>query len=51
MHRLKHEGPERVLVHLCRLCLHCSDPEVRKKLQYLSLRRSQMLYPSYQAAG
>ena len=29
----------------------CSDPEVGKKLQYLSTRTAQMQYPTYQAAG
>lgn len=46
LHRLKHEGPERVLVHLSRISLRCHDPEVRKHLQYLRTRRSQMLYPT-----
>jgi len=51
LHRLKHEGPERVLRHLSRLCQRCTDPEIGKKLQYLSTRSSQMQYPTYQAAG
>lgn len=51
LHRLKHQGPERVLKHLSRLSQRWSDPEVRKKLQYLSARRSQMQYPIYQSAG
>ncbi len=51
LHRLKHEGPERVLVHLSRLSLRCADPDVCKKLQYLCTRRGQLLYPRYQAAG
>ncbi len=51
LHRLKHEGPERVLSHLSRLSLRCTDPDVQKKLQDLSLRRSHLLYPSHQAAG
>jgi hypothetical protein len=51
LHRLKHEGPERVLVHLSRLAERCADPDVRKKLQYLRTRRAQLLYPRFQAAG
>lgn len=51
LHRLKHEGPDRVLVHLARLARRCPDAEVGKKLQYLCTRRAQLLYPSYQAAG
>jgi hypothetical protein len=51
LHRLKHEGPARVLAHLGRLCQRCRDPEVGKKLQYLSTRTAQMQYPTYQAAG
>jgi hypothetical protein len=51
LHRLKHEGPERVLIHLSRLRQRCTDPEVGKKLQYLSTRASLMQYPAYQEAG
>lgn len=51
LHRLKHEGPERVLLHLSRLCQHCPTPDVLKKWQYLLHRHSQMQYPRYQAAG
>lgn len=51
LRRLKHEGPERVLLHLSRLCQHCPTPEVLKKWQYLLHRHSQMRYPRYQAAG
>ena len=51
LHRLKHEGPERVLVHLSHLCQWCRDPEVSKTLQYLSTRRAHMQYPLYQTAG
>jgi hypothetical protein len=51
VHRLKHEGPDRVLRHLCRLCQRCPTPEAGKKLQYLSGRQSQMQYPTYRAAG
>jgi hypothetical protein len=51
LHRLKQEGPDRVLRHLERLSQRCSDAEVGKHLQYLSSRRAQMQYPTYQAAG
>jgi hypothetical protein len=51
LHRLKHEGPKRVLLHLARLCQRCSAPQVRAKWQYLLHRHSQMQYPLYQAAG
>ncbi len=50
LHRLKHEGPERILVHLSHLCQRCGDAEVGKKWQYLSQRRAQMQYPTYRAA-
>lgn len=51
LHRLKHEGPERVLLHLSRLCQRCLTPDVLKKWYYLLHRHSQMQYPLYQATG
>jgi hypothetical protein len=51
LHRLKHDGPDRVLLHLSRLCQRCLDPEMDKKLRYLSTRRDLMQYPAYQQAG
>jgi hypothetical protein len=51
LHRLKHEGPQRVLRHLEALCTHCPDPEVRKKLQYLNTRQASMEYPAFRSAG
>jgi hypothetical protein len=51
LHRLKHEGPDRVLRHLSRLCQRCLSPEADKKLHYLSLRREMMHYPTFQQAG
>jgi hypothetical protein len=51
LHRLKHEGPDRVLKHLSCLCERCQDPQMHKKLQYLSTRRQLMQYPRYQQAG
>jgi len=51
LHRLKHEGPERVLKHLSRLAERCQDQELDKKLRYLSTRQALMQYPTYQQAG
>lgn len=51
LHRLKQEGPERVLAHLARLCQRCGTPEVWKKWSYVLTRHNQMQYPQYQAAG
>jgi hypothetical protein len=51
LHRLKHQGPDRVLRHLSRLCERCHDPEMEKKWRYLSTRQHLMQYPTYQAAG
>lgn len=51
LHRLKHQGPERILLHLRRLAKRCTDPEVSKNLQYLEERTAQMQYPTYRAAG
>lgn len=51
LHRLKHEGPERVLTHLSHLASRCDNPKVGLSLQYLSCRVTQMQYPRFQAAG
>jgi hypothetical protein len=51
LHRLKQEGPERVLAHLARLCQRCGTPDVGKKWAYLLARHDQMQYPQYQTAG
>jgi hypothetical protein len=51
LHWLKHEGPDRVLTQLSRLCERCQDPEMDKQLRYLAARRDLMQYPSYQQAG
>src|SRR6266536_4345496 len=51
LHRLKHQGPDRVLRHLSRLCERCRDPEMEKKWRYLCTRQDLMQYPSYQQAG
>lgn len=50
LHRLKHEGPERVLTHLSHLAARCHDPKVPTCLQYLSKRVAQMQYPTFVAA-
>jgi hypothetical protein len=51
LHRLKHEGPERVLSHLAHLCQRCATPEVPKKWQYLLRRHDQMQYSRFREAG
>ena len=51
LHRLKHEGPDRVLKHLSRLCERCHDPEMDKKLRYLSLRVAMMQYQTFRKEG
>lgn len=48
LHRLNHEGPHRVLEHLSWLCERCLDPEMDKKLRYLSTRVPMMQYPTFQ---
>jgi hypothetical protein len=52
LHRLKHDGPRRVLKHLCWL-LERFGPSVtlQGNLSYLLKREAQMQYPTYQAAG
>lgn len=51
LHRLKHDGPDRVLKHIHWLVERSNDPEVQKKERYLSTRREQMDYPTFQQAG
>jgi len=51
LHRLKHDGPDRVLQHIHWLVEHIKDPEAQKKERYLSTRREQMDYPTFQQAG
>jgi hypothetical protein len=51
LHRLKHDGPDRVLEHLHWLCKRLNDPEITKKERYLSRRREQMRYPVFREAG
>ncbi len=51
LHRLKHQGPERVLKHLAWLAVRYPSPTMQEKLAYLQKRETHMQYPSYQAAG
>jgi hypothetical protein len=51
LHRLKHEGPERVLLHLARLCQRCPSPEIKRSFQYLLRRHDQMQYQRFREAG
>ncbi len=50
-HRLKHQGPERVLKHLSWLAARYPSPVIKEKLAYLQKREAHMQYPIYQAAG
>ena len=49
LHRLKHEGPTRVLEHLSWLAQRY--PQVHTDVTYLLKRRELLDYPSYRAAG
>src|SRR2546422_2386886 len=51
LHRLKHQGPQRVLTHLNWLVAHYPSPVVQEKLAYLQKREAHMQYPTYQQAG
>src|SRR6266571_3940534 len=51
LHRLKHQGPARVLKHLTWLAARYPNPTIQEKLAYLQKREAQMQYPTYQAAG
>jgi hypothetical protein len=51
LHRLKHQGPERVLKHLAWLVAGSPSPGVQEQLTYLQKRAAHMQYPSYQQAG
>ena len=51
LHRLKHQGPARVLKHLAWLAARYPSPGVQEKLAYLQKREGHMQYPTYQAAG
>lgn len=51
LHRLKHQGPERVLKHLAWLAARYPSPRIQEKLTYLHKREAHMQYPTYQQAG
>ena len=51
LHRLKHQGPHRVLSHLSWLAARSPSPTLEGKLAYLQKREAHMQYPTYQAAG
>jgi hypothetical protein len=52
LHRLKHDGPSRVLKHLrCLVERFGPTATLQSNLSYLLKREAQMQYPSYQAAG
>src|SRR6266516_880626 len=51
LHRLKHQGPERLLRHLSWLAARYPSPVIKEKLAYLHKREAHMQYPTYQAAG
>jgi hypothetical protein len=49
LHRLKHEGPKRVLCHLSHLARRF--PSIQEQVTYLQKRRDLMEYPTYQQQG
>ncbi len=49
LHRLKHEGPTRVLLHLTRLARRY--PQIQEQVSYLQKRHELMDYPTYRASG
>jgi hypothetical protein len=49
LHRLKHEGSQRVLCHLSRLAKRL--PSIQEQVTYLQKRRNLMEYPTYQQQG
>jgi hypothetical protein len=51
LHRLKHQGPARVLQHLRWLAARYPSPLLQEKLTYLLKREAHMQYPPYQEAG
>ena len=51
LHRLKHQGPQRVLRHLRWLAARSPSRTVQANLAYLQKREAHMQYPTYQAAG
>src|SRR6266581_5101021 len=51
LHRLKHQGPHRVLQHLAWLAARYPSPTIQENLAYLQKREAHMQYPTYQEAG
>jgi hypothetical protein len=52
LYRLKHEGPDKLLIQLQNLQRkHLDDPILACNLAYLKKRKSQMQYPLFQAQG
>src|SRR6266566_6697992 len=51
LHRLKHQGPTRVLRHLGWLAARYPSSLMQEKLTYLQKRETHMQYPMYQEAG
>jgi hypothetical protein len=51
LHRLKHQGPARVLAHLAWLAARYPSSTIQEKLTYLQKREAHMQYPTYQEAG
>jgi hypothetical protein len=51
LHRLKHQGPDRVLTHLAWLAVRYPSSLMQEKLTYLQKREAQMQYQTFQAAG
>jgi hypothetical protein len=51
LHRLKHQGPARVLKHLIWLTTGYPSSAVQEKLTYLQKREAHMQYATYQEAG
>jgi hypothetical protein len=51
LHRLKHQGPARVLRHLAWLAARSPSSLIQEKLAYLQKREAHMQSPSYQEAG
>lgn len=50
LHRLKHQGPARVLTHLAWLAARYPGSPMQEKSAYLQKREAQMHYPTFQAA-
>ena len=51
LHKLKHQGPSRVLEHLAWLAVRYPSDLMQEKLAYLHKREAQMQYPTYQEGG